>query len=131
MLLVHASSTEGEVMARRAVIALLFIIVLTVTTAALLVPAAVGSGSGKYTVTAIDFGFKNMPRRVAPGTHTFTLVNRGEASHDLKLGGKKTKLLNTGERATLRVTLKRGTYVFLCTVPGHAALGMKGKLVVR
>lgn len=82
-------------------------------------------------VTAVDFRFKNLPARVASGAHTFTLVNRGQATHDLKLAGKKTKVLKTGERATLKVTLKKGTYAFLCTVPGHAALGMKGKLVAR
>jgi uncharacterized cupredoxin-like copper-binding protein len=30
----------------------------------------------------------------------------------------------------LTLTLKPGTYTFYCTVPGHAAAGMKGKLVV-
>jgi uncharacterized cupredoxin-like copper-binding protein len=28
-------------------------------------------------------------------------------------------------------TLKPGTYTFLCTVPGHAAGGMKGTLTVK
>jgi len=118
-------------MARRVVLAFLYVTVGLSATMVLLVPAAVGSGSAKYTVTAVDFRFKNLPARVAPGTHTFTLVNRGKSPHDLKLAGKKTKVLKNGERATLKVTLKKGTYAFLCTVPGHAALGMKGKLVVR
>ena len=104
--------------------------VLTAATI-LLVPAALGSGSGKYTVTALDFKFKGMPARVAPGTHSFTLVNKGAATHDFKIGPKKTRVLNKGQKATLRVTLKKGTYVFMCTVPGHASLGMKGKIVVR
>jgi len=29
------------------------------------------------------------------------------------------------------VTLKRGKYTYVCTVPGHAALGMKGVFTVR
>jgi uncharacterized cupredoxin-like copper-binding protein len=29
------------------------------------------------------------------------------------------------------VTLSPGTYDFLCTVPGHADGGMKGKLTVK
>ena len=118
-------------MARRVVLAFLFVTVVLSMAMVFLAPAAVGSGSAKYTVTAVDFRFKNLPARVAPGTHTFTLVNRGKSPHDLKLAGKKTKVLKSGERSTLRVTLKKGTYAFLCTVPGHAALGMKGKLVAR
>ncbi len=98
----------------------------------LLVPIASGSSAAKYSVTAIDFKFRNMPKTVAPGSHTFTLVNRGSASHDLKLGGKKTKLLKKGQKGSFTVVLKGGkTYPFLCTVPGHAALGMRGKLVVK
>jgi uncharacterized cupredoxin-like copper-binding protein len=27
--------------------------------------------------------------------------------------------------------LKKGTYVFYCSVPGHEQAGMKGKLIVR
>lgn len=104
--------------------------VLTAATI-LVVPVALGSGSGKYTVTAIDFKFKGMPARVAPGTHSFTLVNKGATTHDLKIGPKKTRAVSKGQKATLRITLKKGTYAFLCTVPGHAGLGMKGKLVVR
>ena len=117
-------------MTRRVVLAS-FVVTVVAATTVLLVPVALGSSTAKYTVTAVDFRFKNMPARVPPGTHTFTLVNRGEATHDLKVGPKKTRILNGGERAVLKVTLKRGTYAFLCTVPGHAPLGMKGKLVVR
>ena len=59
--------------------------------------------------------------------NTFTVVNRGEATHDFKIGGKKTRILNPGQRQTLIVTLKKGRYTVLCTVPGHAQLGMKNR----
>lgn len=117
-------------MIERVVLASAVVIALAAT--ALLTPLASGAPSAKYTVTAIDFKFKNMPRSVAAGAHTFTLVNKGNAKHDLKLAGKKTKLLAKGQKAAIKVTLARGkTYAFLCTVPGHAQLGMKGKLVVK
>jgi plastocyanin len=117
-------------MARRVVLASLLAAALAAVV--VLVPVASGSSAAKYTVTAVDFRFLKMPKTVAAGAHTFTLVNRGQATHDLRLAGKKTRILNNGERAVLKVTLKGGkTYAFLCTVPGHAALGMKGKLVVK
>ena len=71
------------------------------------------------------------PAKVKPGKQTFTVVNRGEATHDFKIGNKKTRILNPGERQTITVTLKKGRYTVLCTVPGHATLGMKKTLVVR
>jgi plastocyanin len=117
-------------MTRKAV--LTSFVITALAAAALLTPLASGAPSAKFTVTAVDFKFRNMPKTVAAGTHTFTLVNKGGTQHDLKLAGKKTKILNKGQRASIKVTLKRGkTYAFLCTLPGHAALGMKGKLVTK
>ena len=36
-----------------------------------------------------------------------------------------------GGSKTLSVSLKPGTYTFYCTVPGHRAAGMEGKLTVQ
>jgi plastocyanin len=96
--------------------------------------AAVGSGTAatsKHATTATDFTFKIIPRTTHPGAQTFVVTNRGQATHDFKIGGKKTRVLSPGQRATLKITLKAGRYKYLCTVPGHAALGMKGTLIVR
>ena len=117
-------------MARRRVFALVSLAGLTVATF-LLAPAATGSSSARYTVTATDFRFRIAPQPVRAGRDTFTVINRGQATHDFKIAGRKTKILNPGARTTLTVTLKKGRYAYLCTVPGHAALGMKGRLVVR
>ena len=66
------------------------------------------------------------------GSVTFRVVNRGTVIHNFKIAGKKTKLIAKGKSATLTVALpKAGKYTFLCTVPGHAAGGMKGVLTVR
>jgi len=46
--------------------------------------------------------------------------------HDFKINGKKTPLISPGKSATLSVTLKKGSFKYTCTVPGHAAAGMKG-----
>ena len=39
-------------------------------------------------------------------------------------------LTQPGDTAKLTVTLKKGSFPYLCTVPGHAAAGMKGTFTV-
>ena len=39
-------------------------------------------------------------------------------------------MLAMGKTGSLTVTLKQGSYDFVCDVPGHEDAGMKGKLVV-
>ncbi len=70
---------------------------------------------------------------ITAGPVTFKVTNAGVLSHDFKICttpvtkltanacvGKVTPLLAKGKSATLTVTLKKGQYEFLCTVPGHA-----------
>ena len=79
-----------------------------------------------------EFRFTLSKRSVAKGTVTFTVTNRGALRHDFKIAGKRTPLVGTGKRSTLTVSLgKTGRIAYLCTVPGHAAAGMKGTLVVK
>jgi uncharacterized cupredoxin-like copper-binding protein len=98
------------------------------------IPFALG-GSGatkRVTITASEFKFKPARLTAKAGTTlVITLVNRGTVRHDLKLAGKKTRLLAPGQRATLRVKAKAGRYRFICTVPGHASQGMRGTLTVK
>jgi len=85
--------------------------------------------SGKATtikVSASEFKFALSKKSAHHGTVIFTVVNKGHISHDFKIAGKKTPLLKPGKKATLKVTLKKGSFKYLCTVPGHAAAGMKG-----
>jgi uncharacterized cupredoxin-like copper-binding protein len=83
------------------------------------------------TVTATEFHFKLSKTSVPHGSVTFTLVNKGKLGHDFKIGGKKTAVIAPGKTAKLTVTLKAGKAAYLCTVPGHAAAGMKGTLTVK
>lgn len=55
----------------------------------------------------------------------------GQVQHDFKIAGKKTILLNPGKSSKLTVTLKKGKYHYLCTVAGHAKLGMQGTFTVK
>ena len=83
------------------------------------------------TVTATEFKFKLSKTSVRHGSVTFTVVNKGKVAHDFKIGGKKTTLIKPGKSAKLSVTFKAGKFKYLCTVPGHASLGMKGTLTVK
>jgi uncharacterized cupredoxin-like copper-binding protein len=78
-------------------------------------------------VTAKEYRFV-LSRKSAPhGVVVFHVVNKGKLRHDFKIAGKKTPKLKPHGKATLRVTLAKGKrYRYICTVPGHATLGMKG-----
>ena len=68
---------------------------------------------------------------VPAGAVTFVVTNKGHTTHDFKIKGKKTPFLSPGKSATLKVVFPKGKFPYLCTIPGHAAAGMKGVLTVR
>ena len=80
-----------------------------------------------------EFFFKLSAKSIAkPGKVTFVFKNVGHVMHDFKINGKKTPLIQPGKTAKLVVTFtKKKKYTYLCTVPGHAAAGMKGVFTVR
>ena len=92
---------------------------------------------------ASEFSFKLSTRTIRLGTVTFKFTNSGVLPHDLKVcagagngtatacTGKATPLADPGTTHALTVTFtKVGKYEYLCTVPGHAAAGMRGLLIV-
>jgi uncharacterized cupredoxin-like copper-binding protein len=86
------------------------------------------------TVTAgkpTEFHFTLSKATVPKGAVTFKIVNKGKLAHDFKIAGKTSKMVQPGTSTTLKVTLKSGKQKYLCTVPGHAAAGMKGTLKVK
>ncbi len=95
----------------------------------------VKSAATPVTVTAgkpSEFRYTLSKRTVAKGAVTFTVINRGKVRHDFRILGKKTKSLAAGKRQKLSVTFRKaGKYAYLCTLPGHAAAGMKGTLTVK
>jgi uncharacterized cupredoxin-like copper-binding protein len=97
------------------------------------------------TVTkAAEFKFKFSKVALKKGVVAFKFTNGGNLPHDLKVcssnkgsltantcTGRSTPLVSPGQSNTLRVTfLRSGTYEYMCSVPGHAAAGMKGLLKV-
>jgi len=91
-----------------------------------------------------EFKFKLSKTALKRGIVAFKVTNGGNLPHDFKLcssnkgslkantcSGRSTPLVSPGQSNTLRVTFVRaGTYEYLCTVPGHAAAGMKGLVKV-
>lgn len=84
----------------------------------------------KVTVAASEFKFVLSKKTVPHGTVTFVVKNKGNVAHNFKIHGKKTPLIAPGASKTLKVVFAKGKYPYVCTVPGHAAAGMKGVLKV-
>ena len=83
-------------------------------------------------VVATEFKFALPIKTAHPGTISFLVNNKGKLPHDFKIAGKKTPTIKPGgQNFTLKVTLRKGKYTYICTVPGHAAAGMKGTFVVN
>ena len=80
-----------------------------------------------------EFFFRLSTKSIArPGKVTFVFKNVGHILHDFKINGKKTPLIGPGTTTRLIVTFKKkAKYSYLCTVPGHAAAGMRGVFTVR
>jgi uncharacterized cupredoxin-like copper-binding protein len=95
-------------------------------------PAAAGTVNrsallARVNVAASEFKFVLSKKTAKRGVVAFKVTNVGAVEHDFQISGRKTKLLKHGQTATLRVTfLRKGSYPYKCTVPGHAAAGMKG-----
>jgi nitrite reductase (NO-forming) len=95
-----------------------------------LAPLAVGrthaATSTTVKVAASEFKFKLSTKTARHGIVIFKVTNKGHTAHDFKIVGKKTPKLGAGKSATLKVTLKKGSFKYICTIDSHAALGMKG-----
>ena len=110
------------------------------TAASALVPFASArtDGPARAAATTVqvkggEFFFRLSAKSIArPGKVTFVFKNIGHVMHDFKINGKRTPLIGPGKTARLVVTFKKkGKYPYLCTVPGHAAAGMKGTFTAR
>ena len=90
-----------------------------------------------------EFAFKLSAKTVKLGTVVFKVTDKGAMAHDFKVcssnrggtanacSGTGTAAVSPGGSATLKVTFrKKGTYEYLCSLPGHAAAGQKGDLKV-
>jgi uncharacterized cupredoxin-like copper-binding protein len=94
-----------------------------------------GSGT-RVTVTETEYALKLSRSSFTPGVYSFVSDNAGKITHALSIDGPgvedaKTKNIQSGQDATLTVTLKKGTYDLYCPIPGHKQLGMHQNIQVH
>jgi uncharacterized cupredoxin-like copper-binding protein len=80
-----------------------------------------------------DFAFAFDRSTVPPGTVTFAITNQGPSEHNLAFTSinKVSDTIGGGQTTKFTVAFQAGTYPFICNIPGHAQLGMKGTLTVK
>src|SRR3954447_12164445 len=97
-------------------------------------PAAAGQAAllARVNVAASEFKFVLNKKSAGRGVVIFKVTNVGAVEHNFQISGRKTRMLEHGKSATLRITfLRKGAYAYKCTVPGHAAAGMKGVFTIK
>jgi plastocyanin len=84
---------------------------------------------------ALKFNKKTLHAKPGKVTIRFTNPSSSGVPHAVEIEGKgkekSSKVVGPGGKASVSLTLKKGTYEFYCPVGNHKAAGMKGKLVVK
>ena len=98
-----------------------------------------GGGGGETLQLAADpsgaLKFDKTSLEATAGNVTIDFTNDSSLSHDVKLegpgvDGEGTDTI-TGSSTSVTLDLQPGEYTFYCSVDGHRAAGMEGKLVVK
>jgi plastocyanin len=117
------------------------VLALVIATAAAVVAAGPASARSSTTpsvvkVSAPASGLKYNTKvlHAHPGKIKLVFTNHATLKHNVRIESGETELGGTktiGKRQTIAfLSLKKGTYNFYCSVPGHEDAGMKGKLIV-
>ncbi len=86
---------------------------------------------GTLEVEAFDLGFTPAELSVAePGRYAVTLKNTGQIPHDIAFAGGQPTVAAAGESVTVEVDIPAEGIAFICSIPGHEAAGMTGKVAV-
>jgi plastocyanin len=98
-----------------------------------------GGGGGETLQLAADpsgaLKFDKTSLEATAGNVTIDFTNDSSLPHDVKLegpgvDGEGTDTV-TGSSTSVTLDLQPGEYTFYCSVDGHRAAGMEGKLVVK
>ncbi|MFI5254521.1 MAG: multicopper oxidase domain-containing protein [Candidatus Limnocylindrales bacterium] len=91
-----------------------------------------GPSLGTLELEAFDIGFKpNMFTVDTAGTYTVHFKNTGQIAHDFTPDGGAGTTVQPGQDATIVVNVPTAGLNFKCSVPGHAAAGMTGMIMVK
>jgi nitrite reductase (NO-forming) len=94
--------------------------------------AAAPAQGGSITIKAFDLGFDpSMVKVPSAGAYQVTFQNTGAIAHDLTFDDGTKIAADPGQTATGTVTVPDGGLGFICSVPGHSAAGMTGKVMVE
>lgn len=97
-----------------------------------------GTGSGATLQIAAEAGalaYDKTSLEAAAGNVTIEFTNPSGLTHDVTLDGpgvedEGTDIIRSGS-TSVTLDLQAGEYTFYCSVDGHRAAGMEGKLVVK
>jgi plastocyanin len=101
-------------------------------------PAAPPAAEVKVVATDLKFGAPTIQAKVGQPI-TVVLENKGVIEHDIafptltadKPGASLKAVAKAGQTATLDFTpTAKGSYEYICTIPGHKEAGMKGTIHV-
>jgi uncharacterized cupredoxin-like copper-binding protein len=101
-------------------------------------PAAQTATEVKVVATDLKFGPPTIQAKVGQPIK-IALENKGAIEHDIafptvkadKPGASLKAVAKPGQTATLEFTpTAKGSYEYICTIPGHKEAGMKGKINV-
>src|SRR3954464_10237108 len=97
-----------------------------------------GGGASTVKIAADPNGalkFDQTELTASAGTVTIDFTNMSSLPHDVRIEGNGVSDEGTDQitssSTTATVDLQPGTYTFFCSVDGHRAAGMEGKLVVK
>ena len=88
-----------------------------------------GAASVTVTVTETDFSIALSQTVFKPGAYTFTVINQGQAPHNLAIEGPGipqvvSQTVQHGASTRLSVPLQSGSYQLWCPVDAHKERGM-------
>ena len=85
----------------------------------------------KISIEAFDLGFTPAMLSVpSAGTYQVEFHNTGSTLHDVTFADGTKIAAEGGKTATGKVSVPAAGLGFICSIPGHAAAGMKGEIMV-
>jgi plastocyanin len=68
----------------------------------------------------------------SPGRITVKMTNKSTTPHDIVIDGKgRGQIVQNGGSSSFSADFTAGSYTYYCSVDGHRAAGMLGKLTIK